>query len=353
MWLQGAGYTTAFVGVKVLNQYDGDTAALGFDHYAVVESREEGGARYFDPKINLNGVTTKRTGKYSTDEFRAEALRFIRGAAKPYFLMVATAAPHVPALPARRHRGLGDGLQVPRTPSLNEADVSDKPSFIAGIASLTARKVDKLDGIYRRRYESLLAVDEMADALIAEAGPHTCVFYTSDHGYLTGQHRLKGKLYSYEESARVPLVMWGCGAPQGGQLDGIVSNVDLPATLLDLAGVESGRVADGRSLLPLLAGQPWRTALPTTAAWGLHGETEEGDGSSNCVRTAEWMYCSHSNRERELYSLDRDPYQLSNKASAPDRQNEVAALHGLASELRRCSGQSCWFDGDPLKTRRE
>jgi hypothetical protein len=61
------------------------------------------------------------------------------------------------------------------------------------------------------------------------------------------------------------------------------------------------------------------------------------------------MYCAHSNGERELYALDRDPYQLMNKASAPDQRDEVRALHALAKRLRGCRGERCWFDGDPLQ----
>lgn len=350
MWLQDAGYVTGFVGVKVLNQYDGDTAAFGFDHYAVVEGREDGDTRYYDPTINLNGTVTVRTGKYSTDEFRKEAVDFIQANSRPYFLMVAPAAPHVPALPAARHEGLGAGLQVPRVPSFNELDVSDKPSFIAELPPLTANDEDKLDEIYRRRYESLLAVDDLAEAMIAKAGPNTCVFYTSDHGFLLGDHRIeKGKLYAYEASLRVPLVMWGCNAPEGAEVSGLVGNVDLPATILDLAEAESGRRADGRSLLTLLTGGPWRTAMPVSGAWDKDGHA--GDGDSDCVRTTQWSYCSHSTGERELYSLDRDPYQLTNKASAPDRADVVAALHALAMDLKDCAGNGCWVTRDPLKKR--
>jgi N-acetylglucosamine-6-sulfatase len=151
-------------------------------------------------------------------------------------------------------------------------------------------------------------------------------------------------LAAYEESIRVPLVMWGCGAPMGARIDALVGNVDLPATILELAGAESGRRADGRSLLPLLAGAPWRTALPIAGAWAAAGET----GTSQCVRTMRWMYCAHSNGERELYDLGRDPYELRNRASATDRLSIVSALHGLSTKLGDCAGVRCWFDGDPL-----
>jgi N-acetylglucosamine-6-sulfatase len=341
MWLREAGYTTGLVGVKSLNRYSDAPDTLGFDHWAVLADRKDD-SRYYDPTLDVNGVVTERLGEYSTDVFRAEARNFVRAASKPHFLLVALAAPHSPAIPAARHVGGCAGLALPRPPSFNETDVSDKPSFVADLRPFSAAQESKHEKRFREKCETLLSVDELAAELIDHAGNKNCVFYMSDNGFLQGQHRIAGKLYAYEESIRTPLVMWGCGAPAGKQIDAMVYNPDWTATVVALSRSTPSRNQDGKSLLPLLEGrQPWRTALPIRAAGG--------GVDSDCVRTAEWMYCAHSNGERELYALDRDPYQLTNKASAPDWRDEVRALHALTARLSGCRGERCWFDGDPLQ----
>lgn len=343
MWLQDAGYTTAIVGVKALNKYYEPAATLGFQHSVVIENVDV--ARYYDPSINKNGVITERIGEYSTDIFLSESNSFIRGAATPYFLFVPVSAPHAPAIPARRHVGTCGGVPLPRPPSFNEADVSDKPSFVRELPEFDADKEDRLERAYREKCETIRSVDELAADMVDRASSKTCVFFTSDHGFSQGSHRITGKLYAYDEMIRTPLVMWGCGAPKGAEVDALVYNPDVTATLVALSGATPSRKQDGRSLLPLLDGTPqWRTALPIIAAGG--GVT------STCARTLEWLYCSHSNGEKELYSMDRDPYQLANKAALPDRLAVAASLHKLAAQLNRCAGQGCWFAADPLQVKR-
>jgi N-acetylglucosamine-6-sulfatase len=347
MWLREVGYTTALIGVKAMSGQGEGPAKLGFDHFAVIEDHETN--RYFDPTLNVNGVLEPHIGEYSTDVFRDEAIDFIRATPKPYFLYIATAAPHAPALPAPRHAGLCGTVALPRPPSFNEANLRDKPTFIAALPRYDAIREAKVEKGFRKRCETLLSVDEMAAELIDRAGKYNCVFLTSDNGFVQGQHRYTGKLLAaYEESIRVPLVMWGCGAPPGAQIDALVGSVDLPATILDLAGAASGRRADGRSLLPLLAGAPWRTALPISGAWGWQKGSTGETGTSQCVRTVRWTYCAHSNGERELYDLAEDPYQLRNRAATAARASVVAALDALSTKFRDCAGARCWFDGDPL-----
>lgn len=79
------------------------------------------------------------------------------------------------------------------------------------------------------------------------AAPNTCIFFTSDNGFLLGQHRVSGKNFLYEETIRVPLALWGCGVSPGTDAR-LVSNVDLPATILALAGATPGRPLEGRSI---------------------------------------------------------------------------------------------------------
>src|SRR3712207_2552144 len=83
---------------------------------------------------------------------------------------------------------------------------------------------------------------------------NTYIIFTSDNGYLLGEHRNnEQKDRSYEESARVPLYVRGPGITSETQVDELVLNNDLVPSFAELAGVELGEEeTDGRSLLPLL-----------------------------------------------------------------------------------------------------
>ncbi len=92
---------------------------------------------------------------------------------------------------------------------------------------------------------------------------NTVVIYTSDNGFLFGDHRLVGKTAAYEGSIKVPLLMRGPGIPEDQTRDQLVSNLDVTATIVDLAGAKPGVPLDGKSLVPLFANAdaPWRSAL--------------------------------------------------------------------------------------------
>ena len=98
-------------------------------------------------------------------------------------------------------------------------------------------------------------------AALREAGlaDNTIVVYTADNGYYLGDRGFQGKWSHFEESLRVPMVIYDPRLPgelRGRVLDEMVLNVDLPATFLDWAGLKPPSSYEGRSLTPLLEGKP-------------------------------------------------------------------------------------------------
>ncbi len=118
---------------------------------------------------------------------------------------------------------------LPRPPSFNERHISDKPTFVRRRPRLDGAHVNRLRTIYRSRMESLLAVDDLVRGLVHELRAtgeldRTYIVFTSDNGFMLGQHRVKGKSKAYEESVRVPPgdprpgLAGGTGArPAGGE----------------------------------------------------------------------------------------------------------------------------------------
>jgi arylsulfatase A-like enzyme len=176
---------------------------------------------------------------------------------------------------------------------------------------------------------------------------NTYIVFTSDNGYFNGEHRIPvGKHLLYEESLRVPLVIRGPGIPAGQTRAEMVSNLDLSATVVQLAGATPGRTLDGRSLAPLFAGdQPWRTAMLMEGADVLPlGGDETVYGYYSAVRSADYIYAEHVNRQEkhvgaEFYDLGADPYQLESRPDDPKYQQLIAQLKPMLAN-RRCVSQS-------------
>lgn len=139
---------------------------------------------------------------------------------------------------------------------------------------------------------------------------------------------------AYEEAARIPLLIrFPKGAAAGGLIDAFALSIDLAPTVLELAGVE-GAGMDGRSLVPLLAGEApgdWRTSFlieyytdtvfPRVYRMGY-----------KAIRTEQFKYIHYVDLEGmdELYDLRADPYEMTNVIDAPESEE---ALRALKAEL--------------------
>ena len=366
--LQKAGYHTALYG-KYLNDYpagaDETHIPAGWDEWIVpVDGAAYGGFNY---TLNDNGALVPHGNApedYLTDVLTEEARGFVARAAaegEPFFLYLAPYAPHKPSTPAPRHARMHGNAQVPRTPSYNEADVSDKPEARQR-PPLTRHELGNLDVLYRKRLRTLRAVDEMVAGLLDElraAGQlaNTYIFFTSDNGFHMGQHRLLASKYTpYEEDIRVPLLLRGPGVPAGLKVDAFTVTVDLAPTIAALAGATLQMPSDGRSLVPLLRGQKpeaWRQAVlleqfgfreearddggvrePSDAPAGQQYATHAG------LRTRTYKYVEYATGEREYYDLVKDPFELNNLAATLDSAY-AARLSRYAATLSRCAGESC------------
>lgn len=366
VWLQRSGYFTAMVG-KYLNGYgqrNPKQVPPGWsDWFADTEATTYS---YFDYTLNHDGKLVhvgKSESDYKTDYLAHAVTDIIHRRApssRPFFLWAAFTAPHrgssdrgegnesgpKNAVPAPRDEGHFDSLPVPRPPSFNEADVSDKPRGVRSLPRFSSRRLERVQERYRRQQESLLAVDSAVESIVEaldETGDlkHTVIVFTSDNGFFNGDHRLpSGKLLPYEPSIRVPLIIRGPGIPQDQHRSQLVANIDLAPTILRLAGAHPGRVLDGLSLLPLVADaglEPGRDLLLESGP----DIAREGTPPFTGIRSQHYAYVEYADGERELYDLRRDPWELQNVASKPAYRSIRAALAGRLRALRHCRGRTC------------
>lgn len=337
-WLHGAGYRTGKYG-KYLNRYtalwDPQSAPPyvppGWDDWRVFDS--DGGGEYYGFSLVENGAVVAYPERYSTDVLADHALAFIDESVetgRPFFVMFTPSAPHDPHVPADRHQGSFDAAPAWIPPSSFEDDVSDKPRWIRSLSGFSPELFEAVMTKRARELETLQAVDEFVDRLMDRLAAHgiaddTVVILTSDNGSAWGEHRYDSKACEYEECLRVPLLVhYPRMTPLPRETATTALNIDLAPTLAELAGVPIPSQVDGRSLVRVLDG---------TDRDGADEFLFERYANRRAIAFAgihdrRWKYLElpHT-RERELYDLVNDPYELENLAESP-------ALAGLVGVMR-------------------
>jgi len=339
-WLQGAGYRTALVG-KYLNGYG--TAAVPYvppgwdvwDALALATTKQGDTADgYYDYAMSLDGSLRtygSSPSDYSTTVLTGYARQVVATTPddQPLFLEFAPRAPHDPATPAPEYaKSLGRAPPV-RSPSWNEADVSDKPSYIQRLAPLTSRQLKSVDKFRLNQLRALRSVDDAVGQLLADLRhdgrlSNTLVMFMSDNGLEAAEHRWTSKYLPYEEDIRVPMVMrYDAATPAPGEAtsSAIALNIDIAPTIADLAAISTPPM-DGRSLLPALSGgEPTpRDAFLVEHAGGKRVP------SFCAIHTNDWEYVEYATDERELYDMQNDPYELENRAGNPSYSATQADL---------------------------
>ena len=381
-WLSDAGYVTAHIG-KFLNGYGKEQAPdvpegwsewFGLiDHFTYrmwgYEIFENGERRSY------GSVLRERPALYQTDVLTEKAVRLIDELSQrdaPFFMSLAYLAPHHESgrtqrltgklvRPAPRHRGVFANLEMPRPPNFNEADVDDKPWFVERWnRPISATREAAIVQRFRERRESLLAVDQGVEAIIQaldRAGEldDTYVLFTSDHGYMQGEHRIpEGKMLPYDASTHVPLLIRGPGIPRGRRTKALVGDVDLAPTILDATRTRATRTLDGRSFLPFARNVRRRSLRPflhTTAGQGARGHVNTREGGArgtqsrvpawSAVRTTRWLYVEYKGGQRELFDLRKDPWELRSRVADPEARRRTRTLRRILGDLRGCRGRSC------------
>jgi len=363
--LWSAGYRTAMMG-KYLNGYlpDRHAAASGWTGWDVAGN----GYPEFHYALNQDGKLVSYGFKptdYLTDVLSGLATQFIQQSrGRPFVIEVATFAPHAPYTPAPRDSNAFPGLTVPRTPAYDAAPDAAGPRWLSRQPALTTADKARIDEEFRKRAQSVLAVDAMIGNLkkaVAASGQekNTYFVFSSDNGYHMGDYRLMpGKMTAFDTDIHVPLVVTGPGVPPGRIVDEIVENIDLNPTFLELSGVPSSSQVDGHSLASLLRGQTgaeWRAAI-LVEHHGPRHEPEDPDApalrsgnppSYEALRTRTALYVEYADGDREYHDLVADPYELHNTFTALTN-GQKSALHAAMAAMQACRGaESCWTAQHP------
>lgn len=354
--VQAAGYATGFVG-KYMNDftsiYAGGPAFVppGWDYFladahTAAPTPSFYDTRYFEAGQHLPapGYVKGRTFEYETEFATSKALTFIdSNADEPFFLLLSYHAPHLPVT---------DENQMPEDLTLfqdflyrdrgwAEADTSDKstqprelelPGFVTNGAldEFTRGQLRLLQpadrGIARilQRLEDLRVLD------------NTVIIFLSDNGYMWGEHNLFRKTHAFEESVRTPLVVRAPGVRPGVRSQLIPANLDVPATVLEIAGAPL--TGQGVSLVDQVTG---RIAEPTESQVFIENYALPGgnpyiwNGVIRRNAQGTWKLVNYQNGEDEFYDLSGDPFELTNIAGTGAHPATRMEMQAALNDFKR------------------
>jgi N-acetylglucosamine-6-sulfatase len=395
-WLEANGYRSALLG-KYLNEYPypGGYDGTADEKQALREFVPPGWQSWFSPVdgtpyrqrdtvLNENGAVDGAPRAGYLDQLMGDRLldladgldgmRFRDGGRFVYY---ASYSPHSPYPHPDRYDDQFRKVRYPRTPSFDEADVSDKYGLSGVRARLTAEKVAVIDETFRERIRSVQVLDANVGTLVRRLEAQgtlddTYIVFTSDNGYNMGEHRLDiAKYNQFEETVSVPLIVRGPGIAPGTRISELAGNIDLAPTVADMTGTQAPDWVDGVSLLPLLTGEATdlerqhlllsRGLIPMEKeALSAIEEFPETVVESprharlsdfNAVVTERWKLVDYINSDREeLYDLRRDPHELDNlmvggwqsmQHMPPWQRDLVRDLRRTLKLLLRCEGADC------------
>lgn len=328
--LQAKGYHTGFFGKW--HQAMHNRPRPGFDRWMAFWGQ---GKYYNDTLLTETGETfTIPKGKYLTDQLNELALEFIREASqksKPFLLYLSHKALHEPFTPPERHKSLYANQVIPSQDDPRD-DLSTKPKYIQSQAIENRNRNGGLAAIHYKipdKMRSATAVDEGVGKIFQllekeQILENTVVIYAGDNGYFVSEHGgLHDKRKAYEESIRIPLIMWNPFVKQPQKIDALVLNIDLAPYLCDLAKIKTPKHMQGESWKTILKGE-------STGREGFlyeyYKENEYrpsggfgGTPTLLAYRSKDWKYVTYpdSDIKEELYNLAGDPNELYNLIDNP------------------------------------
>lgn len=375
-------YTTFYAG-KYLNQYGNANVGgvkhipPGWDWWAGLV----GNSKYYNYSLSINGTEKQYGDKpedYLTDVINDLAMEFLNqydSNDNPFLMVLSTPAPHEPFSPALRHIDKFKDIKAKRTPNFNVFTQKDKHWLVRrGPSPLPNKLLPKLDEIYRRRWETLLAVDELVANVHSKLKMKnllndTYIIFTSDNGYHIGQFSMPiDKRQPYETDIRIPLLVSGPGI-QRSQVTKPVSSVDLFATILEIAGLEHPsdgtsflrkNLSNDRTVLIEYRGErsehKQKTGCPSDKDLNLYLCKQElackcqdvANNTYSCIRRMspnhDNIFCVFEDKEAyiEAYDLTCDNYEMNNIGYTMKREHRYRFRKRL-KKMVSCQNEECIF----------
>jgi arylsulfatase A-like enzyme len=352
--LKNAGYYSGFYGKFGVKIPESESLFDVFDSFFVSDEEDRPG--YYNVEKMLDGKTV-----HLTRYVGQKALDFIETAPKdkPFALSLSFNAPHAHDNSEQQFfwqeevDHLYQDMTMP-DPSLGGDEYFERlpESVQEGFNRVrwywrfdTPEKYQhSVKGYFRMLAGIDLEIRKIRDKLI-ETGQddNTVIIFMGDNGYFLGERQLAGKWLLYDRSIRVPLMIYDPRVREHRDISDMALNIDVTATILDLAGIDVPAGYHGKSLMPIVNGETDTLARDTVLIehlWDM-----EDIPASEGVRTTEWKYFRYVSDPsiEELYYLPADPEETNNLASYTEYQ---VMLESLRAKFRQLAGR---FEAAPVE----
>ncbi len=246
--------------------------------------------------------------------------------------------------------GMYEDREMPLPPLNDPAIYEAQPDFLK--ASINRQRYfwrwdtpEKYQTNMRAYFRMLSGIDHVVGRLVEQLeaqglADNTIIVYTADNGYYLGDRGFAGKWTHYDESLRVPLVIYDPRLPEarrGHVLEEMALNSDIGSTLIELAGLPVPTTHTGRSLAPLLRGEEvsdWRQEF-LCEFLAVPGSIPRWEGVRGTDMTYARYYVNGPDQPAYecLYDLRTDPQQLTNLALAEEPHPQLKAMRTRTDQL--------------------
>ena len=336
--LRRAGYLTAFAGKFGVDLAEG-LPVSSFDKWG-------GGSGQTSYVTSRNKWMKDYAKKYphSTLSYGAFGRDFIKEATKtnkPFCLSISFKAPHMPDTPDSKFNSIYKDKTFKRPANFGREYAKHLSS-----QSKQGRQWERWDSWgYSSRYDDVMrkyhqlvhgidfATGMILDALQENGAlDNTVIIYTSDNGFLCGSHGYGSKVLPYEESVRVPMIIFDPrhkSRDQGIRVSALTGNIDIAPTILELAGLKADPETEGKSLLSLLD-EPEKeihSQLYLMNCWGPAAAQSLGVVTRDW-KYIYWYYGKEMNPAEELFDMRKDKLELFNVANDTQQKKALQFMRG-------------------------
>ncbi len=250
---------------------------------------------------------------------------------KPFFIAAGFYRPHVPEISPKKYYEWYpfEKISLPKEPPEHMAAIPPMAFHVKPPNyDLSEEKLRRFKRGYLASVSFMDAqVGRLLDALDRlKLADNTIVVFVSDHGWMLGQHGQWQKQSLFEESARVPMIIYVPHEKSNGRKSScVVEMIDIYPTIAELCGLSAPAGFEGKSLAPLLKNPK--------ASWSKPAFTQVTTGERNgrSVRTERWRYTEWDDGKAgvQLYDHDSDPHELKNLAKDPRYAKTVGEMKSL------------------------
>lgn len=365
--LKQAGYRTGFAGKFGFEV----TAQTGEKKHAAITDAFDmwgggvTGQTSYNTKENAAMAAYADEYPHSTLSYGAFGRDFIKQSAKgdqPFCLSISFKAPHKPATPDAKFDNIYQGKTFKKP-----ANYGRQHGKHLSVQSQQGRQyerfhswdyADKYDQVMATYHQQIYGIDQAVGMILEAleqtgADKNTVIIYTSDNGFLCGSHGYGSKVLPYEESTRVPMIIFDPREQNSGKQlrsDALTGNCDFAPTMLGLAGVPIPKNMDGRDLMEAYR-DPSATihdVLPLINVWGKNPT----HSLSVVTKTHKYIYWYYTDEEKgmkpteELFHLSKDPLELTNLAANPEMQPVLEKMRQTYdAQLKQWVDQAVDYNG--------